>query len=60
LSFALKVLSGSELVWPNLIASILEKINYENKATIDCLYALRPKEIFNDNGRIIGKTVVNI
>lgn len=55
LSFALKVLDGSELVWPNIIASILEQINYENKNTIERLYALSPKDIKNDDDLTVGK-----
>ena len=54
LSFALKVLDGSELVWPNIIASILEQIGYENGETIERLYALSPKEIENDNDAVVG------
>ena len=62
MSFALKVLDGSELVWPNIVASILEQIGYENKETIKRLYALSPKEIKNDNNAIVGtrKTVFEI
>lgn len=62
ISFALKVLDGSELVWPNIIASILEQIGYENKGTIERLYALSPKEIKNDNDAIVGarKTVFGL
>ncbi len=55
LSFALKVMDGSELVWPNIIASILEQIDYDNKNTIERLYALSPKDIKNDDNLIIGK-----
>ncbi|GGH80189.1 L-asparaginase II [Pullulanibacillus pueri] len=60
LSFALKVLTGSELVWPILIAGILEEIDYENKATIERLYELRPRELTNDNGKTVGYTLVNL
>ncbi|GED71733.1 hypothetical protein BRE01_54350 [Brevibacillus reuszeri] len=55
ISFALKVLDGSELVWPLVIASILEQINYENKETIARLHALTPREIKNDNQLIVGE-----
>ncbi|GGE27446.1 asparaginase [Pullulanibacillus camelliae] len=60
LSFALKVLSGSELVWPILIAGILEKMDYQNKETIHRLYELGQRDILNDEGKIIGKRVVNL
>ena len=59
-SFALKVLSGSELVWPILIAGLLEKINYANKETIQRLYNLRELKNYNDNGKVIGYSVVNL
>ncbi|MGG1663311.1 asparaginase [Brevibacillus sp. NRS-1366] len=55
ISFSLKVLDGSELVWPLVIASILEQINYGNKETIDRLHALVPREIKNDNQLIVGE-----
>ena len=62
MGFALKVLDGSELVWPNIIASILEQIGYENQETIERLYALSPKEIKNDNDAVVGarKTVFEL
>ncbi|TCP29551.1 asparaginase [Scopulibacillus darangshiensis] len=60
MSFALKVLSGSELVWPVLIADILEKIGYENKETIERLYELRSHDINNDNGKVIGHTTLTL
>lgn len=59
-SIALKVLSGSELVWPVLVADILEKLNYSNKKTIKNLLAIRPKEILNDSGKPIGETKVKL
>lgn len=54
MSVALKVLSGSELVWPNLLASILQKIDYPNQATIDRLLAIPTAKINNDSGLEIG------
>ncbi|WEG13197.1 asparaginase [Pullulanibacillus sp. KACC 23026] len=60
MSFALKVLSGSELVWPLLIAGILEDIQYKNKETIERLKALRPSNILNDNGKVVGRMIVNL
>lgn len=54
MSFALKVMDGSELVWPTIIASILEQIGYENKETIERLYQLAPRDFQNDNGVIVG------
>lgn len=58
ISIALKVLSGSELVWPVLVAEILEKLNYSNKETIARLLAIRSKVIMNDSGKPIGETRV--
>ncbi|TFE25220.1 asparaginase [Cohnella luojiensis] len=55
LAFALKVLDGSEDEWPIIVASILEQIGYENRATIDRMYGLTPADIRNDNGRTIGR-----
>ena len=54
-AFALKVLSGSEDVWPNVLASILEQINYKNKQTIAALRALRPSVVKNDAGLTVGE-----
>jgi L-asparaginase II len=54
LGFALKVLNGSEEVWPNIIASILEQISYSNYETIKRLRKLRPPVIYNDAGREVG------
>ncbi|HJF32137.1 MAG TPA: asparaginase [Sporosarcina psychrophila] len=58
MSFALKVMDGSELVWSIIIASILEQINYEKRQTIERLYELVPKEIINDNLTIVGERKV--
>lgn len=55
LSFALKVLDGSEDVWPNIIAAILEQINYANKTTIERIYALKPRIIKSDGGIEVGE-----
>ncbi|MEN1938531.1 asparaginase [Paenibacillus sp. 102] len=54
LSFALKVLDGSEDVWPNIVASILEQIHYANKETIARLRALRPTIMKSDGGIEVG------
>ncbi|WP_042477825.1 asparaginase [Bacillus ndiopicus] len=54
LGFALKILDGSEDVWPNVIASILEQIDYANKATIERVRALRPSIIKSDGGIEVG------
>lgn len=56
LSFALKVLDGSEDEWTLIVATILEQINYKNKETIRRLYEEFPVEIKNDNQRIVGKS----
>lgn len=53
--FALKVLNGSEDVWPVIVAGILEQIGYENKQTIASLRALKPSIIRNDAGADVGK-----
>ncbi|MGE7623887.1 asparaginase [Viridibacillus sp. NPDC096237] len=37
IGIALKVMNGSEDVWPNIIASILEQINYKDKNLIQYL-----------------------
>jgi L-asparaginase II len=58
LSIALKVLSGSELVWPVVVANLLEKIGYSNYNTIERLKGLRTESILNDNGLIVGQTLV--
>ncbi|WP_062108139.1 asparaginase [Bacillus niameyensis] len=55
IAFALKVLSGSEAVWPNILASILEQINYSNKSTINALQELRPAIVKNDAGIEVGQ-----
>jgi L-asparaginase II len=55
LGFALKVLSGTENVWPNIVASILEQIGYSNKKTIQSLRSLRPSVIQNDSGVKVGE-----
>jgi L-asparaginase II len=55
ISFSLKVLDGSEQVWPLIIASILTQINYDNKDTIERLHALAPRESKNDNHLAVGE-----
>lgn len=55
LGIALKVSDGSEQVWPCIIATILEKIGYDNSDTIDRLYKLVPNEIVNDAGEQVGE-----
>lgn len=62
IGIALKVIDGSEDVWPQVIARILESIDYKNKATIEALYELSPKQLTNDGGLIVGerKIVFNL
>lgn len=60
LSVALKVLTGSELVWPNILADLLERLNYDNSDTIKRLRAIRGTEILNDSGIPIGKTITKL
>ncbi|MGE8206783.1 asparaginase [Heyndrickxia sp. NPDC080065] len=54
IAFALKVINGSEEVWPNIVASILEQIDYKNKETIKRLRALKPAIVKNDAGIEVG------
>lgn len=58
ISIALKVLSGSELVWPVLVAELLKKLNYSNTDTIERLLQIRSTSIKNDNGKVVGETNV--
>jgi L-asparaginase II len=53
--FALKVLNGSEDVWPVIVAGILEQIGYQNKQTIARLRALKPSIVKNDAGAEVGR-----
>lgn len=55
LGFSLKVIDGSEQVWPLVIASILQQIGYDHEETIQRLQALVPTEIKNDNQRVVGE-----
>ncbi|MDF2660345.1 MAG: L-asparaginase [Paenibacillus sp.] len=55
LGISLKVSDGSELVWPCIIASILERIGYDNPETIERLYKLVPNTIVNDGGTEVGE-----
>lgn len=48
-------MNGSEDVWPNIVASILEQIDYKNKETIQRLRALRPPIIRNAAGSEVGE-----
>lgn len=58
MSIAFKVLSGTELLWPLIIAEILKKINYGNQDTIDRLLDLKSPDIKNDAGKVVGYTKV--
>lgn len=58
LSIALKVLSGTELLWPILVAEALIKIGYRNQETINRLMEIRTKDILNDDGHAIGNTKI--
>lgn len=60
ISIALKVFSGSELVWPILVADLLKELNYSNEETIENLLAIRPRAILNDSGKPIGETKVRL
>lgn len=60
ISIALKVLSGSERIWPILVAELLEKIGYTNKTTIKNLKNMDSQNIRNDFGDIVGETKITI
>lgn len=60
ISIALKVLSGTELLWPLIVAKALEKINYRNKKTIEALYQLRSSKILSDGGEMVGETKITL
>lgn len=60
ISIALKVFSGSELVWPILVADLLTKLNYNNEETIQRLLSIRSRNILNDSGIPIGETIVKL
>ncbi|MBO1004841.1 asparaginase [Pseudogracilibacillus auburnensis] len=57
IGFALKVFSGSENVWPNIIASILEQIGYSNKDTIANVRNINPSIVKNDSGMDVGEII---
>jgi L-asparaginase II len=54
IGIALKVSDGAEHVWPCIIAAILDKLGYDNRATIQRLFEVVPNEIFNDGGTLVG------
>ncbi|MFD0715806.1 asparaginase [Paenibacillus sp. GCM10027626] len=55
IGIALKVSDGAEHVWPCIIASILQQLNYENTATIERLYEVESNTIKNDGGTEVGQ-----
>ncbi|MFF2093085.1 asparaginase [Paenibacillus sp. NPDC058174] len=55
LGISLKVSDGSEQVWPCIIATILEKLGYSDRSTIDRLYDIVPNIIVNDGGTVVGE-----
>ncbi len=59
-SFALKIMNGSESPWPNVIASVLEQIQYSNVETIERIKALSPSFVRNDAGHEVGEIVSTI
>ncbi|WP_152657178.1 asparaginase [Oceanobacillus sp. CFH 90083] len=58
ISIALKIQSGTELLWPLVVAEILKKINYKNKQTIANLYQLRSSKVLSDAGEVVGETKI--
>ncbi|WP_249663411.1 asparaginase, partial [Lysinibacillus fusiformis] len=59
-SFALKIMNGSGSPWPNVIASVLEQIQYTNQETIERIKALSPAFVRNDTGQVVGEIVSTI
>ncbi|WBF56700.1 asparaginase [Lysinibacillus sp. JK80] len=59
-SFALKIMNGSESPWPNVIASVLEQMQYTNQETIERIKALSPAFVRNDAGVEVGEIVSTI
>ena len=55
LGFALKVMDGTEEQWPLIVATILEQIGYKNKQTIQRLYEISHRDIYNDNDKLVGE-----
>ncbi len=54
-------MNGSESPWPNVIASVLEQIQYTNQETIDRIKALSPAFVRNDAGGVeVGEIVSTI
>ncbi|QFK71963.1 asparaginase [Pradoshia sp. D12] len=58
ISITLKVLSGTELLWPLLVAEILKKLNYQNEDTIHNLLQLKSDTILSDDGSVVGETKI--
>ncbi|WP_226035217.1 asparaginase [Aquibacillus saliphilus] len=58
ISIALKVLSGTENLWPLLVAELLVMLNYSNQNTIERLLEIKSLNITNDNGKVIGNTKI--
>ncbi|WP_245902377.1 asparaginase [Gracilibacillus dipsosauri] len=54
ISIALKVHSGTEMLWSLIVAELLKKLNYDNEETIERLDRLKSSCITNDNGRNVG------
>ena len=58
ISIALKILSGTELLWPLIVAEILKKLNYQNEDTVDKLLQLKSNIILSDDGNVVGETKI--
>lgn len=58
IGIALKVMDGSEAVWPQIVSHILQALDYANKDTIKALHELSPSTITNDGGIIVGERKV--
>ncbi|MEJ9222143.1 asparaginase [Paenibacillus glucanolyticus] len=55
LGISFKIADGSEEEWGWIVESILEQIGYSNKTTLQRLKAAYPKDLFNDEGRRVGR-----
>lgn len=56
LGITFKIADGSEEEWGLVVAQILEQIGYDNQATIQKLKQAFPNEIYNDAGKVVGRS----
>lgn len=55
LGVTFKILDGSEEEWGYVAESILDQIGYQNKKTMDRLKEAFTKDIYNDEGKKVGR-----